>query len=280
MSKNSRKKSTLPRKPDDNRIYLTHLYAKEMSIYGDMGNIITLSYRLKKYGFEVVYQPVNLGDELPAYNDLYFIGGGQDKEQLEVSKDLKSKAKKITKDVEKGVPVLAICGGYQLFGKRFVTGQGQEIPGIGIFDVETKAPSSDVKARCIGNIVIKSEVPDLKGLYFLGFENHSGQTTFTNMIRTRPLGKVLSGNGNEFQGNYEGAVYKNAIGTYLHGSCLPKNPELADYLIQKALRAKVEKGLLAPGLYLQLRSKTVDDEIALLARELIVKRLKVKEKAS
>jgi CobQ-like glutamine amidotransferase family enzyme len=271
-------KTRLSTTPADNVFYLTHLYAKEMSIYGDMGNIIALTYRLKKYGFTITYQPVNIGDQLPIKTDLYFMGGGQDNEQLVVAEDLQTKAKRLKKDIDQGVPLLSICGGYQLFGKRFVTGDGQEIPGIGVFDVETKAPSTNVKARCIGNVVIKSEIPDLKGINFLGFENHSGQTTFTDMIKTRPLGKVVYGNGNEYQGNYEGAVYKNAIGTYLHGSCLPKNPELADYLIQKALRTKTEKGELEPELYLGLRSKTVNDETALLTRESMINRLKIKEK--
>ncbi len=213
-----------------------------MSIYGDMGNIIALKYRLGKLGFEVLYQEVNPGEELPEKTDFYFIGGGQDKEQLQIFEDLLSKKAKLLNEIEQNVPVLAICGGYQLLGQSFLTGDGKQIAGIGILPVDTKAPDLSVKSRCIGNIAIKSNIPELKDVVLVGFENHSGQTYFKDGFDTSqvyPLGEVIFGFGNNSVEKIEGCVYKNVIGTYMHGSCLPKNPELSDYLIKKSIENKI-----------------------------------------
>jgi lipid II isoglutaminyl synthase (glutamine-hydrolysing) len=253
------------------QFYLTHLYPKHMSIYGDMGNIIALKHRLEKIGMELVYQIVELADPFPARTDFYFMGGGQDKEQYLIFTDLINKSKKLVEDIEDDVPILAICGGYQLLGKYFITGEGLEIPGIGIFPIITTAPNSSIKSRCIGNIIMRSNIPEVNSI-FVGFENHSGQTFFVDStsIKATPLGKVLYGFGNNTTEKIEGCVYKNAVGTYMHGSCLPKNPELADYLIKKALQRKMARGELPAGFDLQCLDKNIDDTIAITAKKSII----------
>jgi lipid II isoglutaminyl synthase (glutamine-hydrolysing) len=227
-----------------NPFYLTHLYPDKMSIYGDMGNIIALRYKLKKLGFDVMYQQVNSGDPMPSQSDFYFMGGGQDSDQFEIFQDLLAKKDKLIEEVELGVPLLSICGGYQLLGEQFTTGSGKLIEGIGIFPVVTKSLDASVKSRCIGNLVVSSSLSDDDGQeigQLVGFENHGGQTRATeNYARAnaKPLGTVMVGYGNNFEDKLEGCVYKNAIGTYLHGSCLPKNPNLANYMLTKALETK------------------------------------------
>ncbi len=220
------------------KFYITHLYPNEMSIYGDMGNIIAIKHILNELGIDPVYQPVNIGEKLPAVTDWYFIGGGQDKEQLIIYEDLLEKKDRIITDVRKGVGLLAICGGYQLLGEKFLTGNSEMVTGIGLFDVETVAPSSDVKTRCVGNLVESCVIPGLSDVNLVGFENHSGQTRFTNQKKCLPLGRVVSGYGNNLDAVYEGCVYKNAVGTYLHGSCLPKNPQLNLWFIRNQLDRK------------------------------------------
>jgi CobQ-like glutamine amidotransferase family enzyme len=219
-----------------------------MNIYGDMGNIIAIQYRLQKMGYEVVYQVLNQKSDLPKQTDFYFIGGGQDKEQEVIYTDLLNHKGTLQKDVDRGVGLLAICGGYQLLGKSFITGKGITVEGLNIFPIETKSPDASVKSRCIGNLIVQSLVPEIAtstNINFVGFENHGGQTYFTSksvqseLQKTAyPLGKVLQGFGNNSVEKLEGCVLNAAIGTYLHGSCLPKNPQLADWLIQKSLEAK------------------------------------------
>jgi lipid II isoglutaminyl synthase (glutamine-hydrolysing) len=220
------------------QIFISHLYPKEMSIYGDMGNILAMKFRLQEYGFDVIYQTVGQGQDLPEKTDWYFMGGGQDKEQEIIYKDLLTKKIQLKKEIENGVGLLAICGGYQLLGKSFLTGNGKQVEGIGLFDVETKAPGNATKDRCIGNIITECMIPELKGEKLIGFENHGGQTEFLSQKISKPLGKVLIGKGNNGKSEYEGCVYQHAIGTYLHGSCLPKNPALCDWFIQKILEKK------------------------------------------
>jgi lipid II isoglutaminyl synthase (glutamine-hydrolysing) len=243
-------------------IYITHLYPQEMSIYGDMGNIIAMGYRLEKMGFTVVYQTLEQGKELPNHTDWYFIGGGQDKEQERIYNDLLRHKTRLIQDVEEGVGLLAICGGYQLFGHKFLTGNGVEVTGLGVFDVVTKAPDAIISGRCIGNIVTECLIPDLQGEMLVGFENHGGQTTIINTSRSKPLAKVLVGYGNSFEKKHEGCVFNHAIGTYLHGSCLPKNPALTQWFIRNILE---KKGL-------KMSENTVDDSIAAATREALLER--------
>lgn len=213
---------------------LTHLYPHHMELYGDMGNIHAIRWMLESVGYEMEYQPVEPGDVLPQVTHLYFIGGGQDKQQMVIAEDLISKGDQIKKDVADGLPLLAICGGYQLLGREFVTGDGESIPGVGLFPVVTKALDTSVASRSIGDVVLRSNISDLSDAMFVGFENHSGQTYFEG--GGEPLGYVTKGSGNNYIDDHEGCVVKYAVGTYLHGSCLPKNPELTQWLINASLK--------------------------------------------
>jgi len=223
---------------------ITHLYPQRMNIYGDIGNIITLQKRCEWRGIRVLLQQVEIGDKLPSSTDIYFIGGGQDEDQLAVYKDLQTKKTQLTADVKDHVPFLAICGGYQLLGKYFLSGDGRRMKGLGIVDIETVAQSTQVKERCIGNVVaqLNPAVFDISAMQLdtiVGFENHSGQTYLGSGVE--PLAHVRTGCGNNREDNYEGIVYHHVIGTYLHGSFLPKNPHIADWLIEKALETKHKK---------------------------------------
>jgi CobQ-like glutamine amidotransferase family enzyme len=210
------------------KLVIAHLYPREMNIYGDLGNIITLQKRLEWRGFEVEVRPVEVGQEFDfSQADILFGGGGQDRGQLLVAQDLQEKGEAIRQAAADGLPMLLICGLYQLFGHGFITASGQELPGIGVFDAHTIGSG----VRMIGNIVLDSPWGRL-----VGFENHSGSTTLTK--GQNALGKVLKGYGNQPKGHFEGAINHNAVGTYLHGPVLPKNPALADYLITEALKRK------------------------------------------
>ena len=205
-----------------------------MNIYGDTGNIIALKKRAKWRGIEVEVKNISIGDRIPTLHvgtriDLYFFGGGQDQSQELVAKDLQKKATVLKEEVERGVPLLAICGGYQLLGEYYQPSSGPKLPGIDIFPAYTIAGDN----RMIGNIVISSQ--DTNN-FLVGFENHSGKTYLKE--GATPLGTVKSGFGNNGEDHTEGCVYQNAIGCYMHGSLLPKNPELADWLIKKALEIK------------------------------------------
>ena len=206
-------------------IVIAHLYPREMNIYGDLGNVITLRRRLEWRGFEVKVEPVEIGRAFDfGRADIIFGGGGQDRGQSLVGPDLLARRADLHLAAEAGVPMLMVCGLYQLFGHGFTTATGQQIPGIGIFDARTVATDT----RMIGNIVVESRWGRL-----VGFENHSGAT---ELAKGQPaLGKVGKGFGNTPGGKQEGAVTGNAIGTYLHGPVLPKNPVLADWLISQAL---------------------------------------------
>jgi CobQ-like glutamine amidotransferase family enzyme len=215
-----------------------HFFASQMNVYGDNGNITCLRKRCEWRGIEVNVKEIGFNEKIaPGEFDLYFFGGGQDQAQMLIAKDLENnhKGKQFQKDIEKGVPMLCICGGYQLMGEYYQPFEGSKLPGVGIFPAYTEA-SHD---RMIGNIVIK--LADLPIYRFtdprlIGFENHSGKTHLKS--NAKPLGKVIKGYGNNGEDKTEGCVYQNAIGCYMHGSLLPKNPKLADWLIQKALEIK------------------------------------------
>ncbi len=215
------------------KLTIGYLYADLMNIYGDTGNITALQKRGAWRGIDVEVKPISIGDTLKAKQiDLYFFGGGQDQSQIDVSKDLikSGKGKIIKSDVERGVPLLSICGGYQLLGDYYAPFDAPKLEGIGVFNAYTEA-SHD---RMIGNIVISSMFGDL-----VGFENHSGKTRLKK--GSMPFGKVEAGFGNNGDDQTEGCMYKNAIGCYMHGSLLPKNPVLADWLIKKALEVRYDK---------------------------------------
>ncbi len=216
----------------NHNITLCHLYPELMDTYGDRGNIIALTQRAKWRGIEVSLQEVSLYEPLPDEPvDIYFLGGGQDQAQGVIANDIKTKADRLKNDIEAGVVALTICGGYQLFGRNYVDPTGRDIPGIGIFDIQTKGGPT----RRVNDLLIETN-SIIPGVQLVGFENHSGLTFLDNPDQA--LGSVIKGTGNNGQDNTEGIVYKNAIGTYLHGSLLPKNPRLTDYLLETALKRK------------------------------------------
>lgn len=214
-----------------------------MNIYGDTGNITALQKRAQWRGIEVKVKLISLKTTLkPGSVDIFFFGGGQDQSQELIAKDLEVKGPIIRDAVEQGVPLLSICGGYQLLGQYYQPHTGSKLPGIGLFPAYTEA-SFD---RMIGNIVVKSA--DFGTL--VGFENHSGKTYFQE--GAIPLGRIIKGFGNNGENHSEGCIYKNAIGCYMHGSLLPKNPQLTDWLLQKALEVKYKE---------PIKLKNLDDDL-------------------
>ncbi len=214
------------------------LYGHEMNIYGDRGNVMALACRAEWRGIDASVATIGLGEPLDTDDfDIYFWGGGQDREQVAVSRDMQGrKGAALRRAIEDGAPVLAVCGGYQLLGHHYHPFAGADLPGIGAFDVVSEAGHE----RYIGNVVV--DTGDLGTL--VGFENHSGRTFLGSGVR--PLGRVRIGRGNNGQDGTEGARYRNAIGCYLHGALLPKNPVLADWLIERALERRYGTASLAP----------------------------------
>ena len=210
------------------KITIGHLYPDLLNLYGDRGNIQCLMKRCLWRGIEAETIAYELDDRIDFSKlDIVLLGGGSDREQMLVCEKLKEIQKDFKAYVEDNGVVIAICGGYQLLGNYYKTDQGM-IEGLKLVDMSTEQG----KGRLIGNIVMQSELFDMP---IVGFENHGGRTTIGN---NRSLGKVLSGYGNDGQSGEEGVVYKNVIGTYLHGPLLPKNPQLADWLILHALQKK------------------------------------------
>jgi len=210
------------------------LYSDLMNIYGDRGNILTLLKRAEWHGLEPQLRELQRG---PAQNldevDVFFFGGGQDREQALIYDDLRQfKQESLQKAVKDGAQVLAVCGGYQLLGHYYQTAEGERFDGIGLLDVTTQAG----KRRFIGDVVVETSIEGLRPTSLVGFENHSGRTFLG--ANARPLGRVAMGHGNNGSDKTEGAVQGSIIGTYLHGSLLPKNPHLADHLIGEALRRR------------------------------------------
>ena len=218
-------------------LVIAHLYPYEMNIYGDTGNVIALRRRLEWRGMTARVDPVRVGAPYDfSQADLVFGGGGQDRSQLQVAQDLQERAVAVHTAVAAGTVFLVICGTYQLFGRRFLTQDGREIPGIGVFAMETIGG----RKRMIGNVVVATPWGDL-----VGFENHSGRTLLDP--GQAELGRVKKGYGNNETRREEGAVVANCFGTYLHGSLLPKNPAFADELLGRALaRRRGEAVALAP----------------------------------
>lgn len=212
-------------------ITLGHLYPDQLNLYGDRGNILTLRKRCALRGITLRVVGLGIGDALaPDEYDMLFIGGGQDKEQAPVAQDLFDlKGIGLWAAIEDDMPVLAVCGGYQLLAHYYRPAEGPDMRGLGVFDAWTIHKGSRV-ARCIGDIAI-----NWNGMTMVGFENHGGRTYLGT---AKPLGKVLKGHGNNAEDKTEGAIYRNTFGTYLHGSLLPKNPHFADHLISLALKRK------------------------------------------
>lgn len=235
------------------KIRIFHLYPEVLNLYGDIGNIICLKKRCEDRGIRVgvVNYGIRSRDRLNT-GDIFFLGGGSDRSQDIVYSRLIKLGGALGDLIREGRVVLAICGGYQLLGRCYIDAEGREIPGLGVFDYATKSS----RKRLIGNIVITNRL-GLEPSTIVGFENHGGRTYH----EMDPLGFVKSGFGNNGKDGREGLVYKNCIGTYLHGPLLPKNPHLADLLILNALRRKYE----VDGL------KAVNNDLELLAHEKVKK---------
>ena len=238
------------------------LYPDLMSTYGDRGNIIALSYRLKKRDIKPIVHKISVNEpkELILKMDIIFMGGAQDKQQEIVNVDLKNNKGKYLKDaIENGIPSLFVCGAYQFLGKYYKAADGTIIDGLGAFDLYTENPGINF-SRCIGNIIVETKLfPKIK---LVGFENHGGRT----YLRDKKLAfaKVIKGFGNNGEDLTEGIFYKNSFGTYLHGPILPKNPELSDYLIKKAVERKYGE---------KIKLKKIDSYWENKAREFVIDRL-------
>jgi CobQ-like glutamine amidotransferase family enzyme len=208
-------------------IRVGHLYPEYLNIYADRGNIAVLARRAALRGHELVVEGVSVGDELrPDAPDLLYVGGGQDREQALIAGDLLEKADAIRAAVEGGAALLAVCGGYQLLGRGYRERSGAFLPGVGLFAHETVAG----ERRMIGDVLLDCE---WAGRTLAGFENHAGRTRLDPAAE--PLGRVVAGFGNDGESGHEGCRVGRAVGTYLHGPLLPRNPWLADRLLEWAL---------------------------------------------
>ena len=236
------------------------LYPDLMNIYGDRGNILTLLKRAEWRGFET--KLVELGRGTTAQMDevdVFFFGGGQDREQALVYEDLlEFKQPPLEQAVSNGAMVLAVCGGYQLLGHYYQTAEGEKFPGIGMIDLRTEAG----KKRFIGDVVVDTDIETLNPKTLVGFENHSGRTYLGP--KALPLGAVVVGHGNNGEDRTEGAVQGKMIGTYSHGSCLPKNPWLADKLLAWALERRHGSVTLQP--LDDTEERAASDQAAAVAR--------------
>lgn len=220
------------------RLKIAHLYPDLLNLYGDSGNILCLRKRCEWRKIECNVTPLTAGNDFTFDDfDIIFIGGGQDREQSLVLKDLSAKKRdSLNNAVQNGTVVLAICGGYQLLGKSYETSAGKLLTFTGILDLYTVSGEK----RLIGNYEFKTA----EKLRIIGFENHAGRTHLGSGVQ--PLGKIIKGCGNNAADKTEGARYKNTFCTYCHGPMLPKNPDFADMLIKKALERKYESVSLAP----------------------------------
>ncbi len=207
-------------------IRVGHLYPDYLNIYADRGNIAVLEKRAAWRGHELEVTALGMDDAIePGAHDLYYVGGGQDREQMLVAQNLAAKAEPLKQAVlDGGAALLAVCGGYQLLGRGYKGFHGDDMPGVGLFPHETVAGET----RMIGNVLL-----DCDGRTIAGFENHAGRTFLDE--GAQPLGRVVAGHGNDGESGYEGCRIERAVGTYLHGPLLPRNPWLADWLLEAAL---------------------------------------------
>lgn len=232
-------------------IRILHLYPREMNIYGDRGNVLTIERRLEWHGYSPEIVEHHVGQKLPTDVDIILGGGGQDSGQTKIQDDLLKIGDDLHQMADNSVPMLVICGLYQLFGRFFKKNDGQTIKGIGIFKAETHSQPE----RLTGNVIVESPFGDL-----IGYENHSGLTLLDD---DQPaLGRVLKGKGNNGQDSTEGAIYKCVFGSYLHGSLLPKNPVLADALVEASAIHR----------YGKFDPQIIDDTFAEYAREVARRR--------
>ena len=193
------------------KLRIAHLYADLMNIYGDWGNISSLTYRSQQRGIDVSIEAIELGQTIkPEQFDLFFIGGGQDAGQELVAEDLRSKSEIMKSEVDSGAALLAICGGYQLLGYEYCTAEGKVLPGAGLLPVKTTAEGQRLMNNLVVAINPKLTIDKSESATLVGFENHSGRTQL--LEGAVPLGRVLKGNGNNGRDDTEGVVYKAAVG--------------------------------------------------------------------
>jgi CobQ-like glutamine amidotransferase family enzyme len=230
---------------------IVHLYPRELNIYGDTGNVLVLRKRLEWRGFGVTVIGVHAGDPIPTDTDILLGGGGQDAAQGDIGHDFVGRSATLGAMADDGVVMLTICGSYQLLGHEFLTKDGHHIAGSGVLDVITRGSDT----RLIGNHYIDTDWGRL-----VGFENHSGLTELGSQVR--PLGRTVSGRGNNGNDLTEGAVRDNVFGTYLHGPVLAKSPQFADELLRRALARR--------GLSTEL--EPLDDRLALAAATVAIGR--------
>ena len=239
-------------------VRLCHLYPREMNVYADRGNIAVLAKRLAWRGMHLDITECGLGETLPSPRlasepsssnshtpstnssfDMFYLGGGQDNDQVTVAQDLMAtKADALKGFLADGAVGLFVCGGYQLAGHNYATADGVALPGFAALDIETTAGDT----RLIGDILIEARPDSNFAALVAGYENHAGRTHLGS--DAKPLGKVIHGYGNNGSDNTEGAVQNHTIGTYLHGPLLPRNPRLADLLLTWALTHRYNAHLL------------------------------------
>jgi CobQ-like glutamine amidotransferase family enzyme len=216
-----------------------HLYPDYLNIYADRGNIAVFARRAAWRGLALEVEAVGVGDELqPGAHDLLYVGGGQDREQALIAPDLAAKGEAVKAAVADGAALLAVCGGYQLLGRFYRDRGGAELPGIGLFPHHTVAG----ERRMIGDVLLECKLEPGERRTLAGFENHAGRTYLDP--EAEPLGRVVAGCGNDGESGYEGCRVGRAIGTYLHGPLLPRNPWLADWLLAQAVAHKTGEAQL------------------------------------
>ena len=224
-------------------IRVGHLYPEYLNIYADRGNIAVLTRRAAARGHDLRVEPLTVGTALdPSTHDLLYIGGGQDREQGMIAPDLEARADGIRAAVDDGAALLAVCGGYQLLGRGYRDRDGAWLAGAGLFPLETVAGET----RMIGDVLLASSLEESPGTTIAGFENHAGRTLLDT--GALPLGRVVAGYGNDGSSGFEGCRVRRALGTYLHGPLLPRNPWLADLVLSWAVAhaTKSEPEPLAP----------------------------------
>ena len=211
------------------RLTVGHLYPEYLNIYADRGNMAVLARRAAWRGLELDIAPIGLGGEVrPGEHDLLYIGGGQDREQALIAPDIADKSEALAEAVAGGAVVLAVCGGYQLLGRDYRDRYGSELPGAGLLPLYTVAGDR----RMIGDVLLECELEPGERRTLAGFENHAGRTILED--GAEPLGRVVSGFGNDGASGYEGCRAGRVVGTYLHGPLLPRNPWFADWLLSRA----------------------------------------------
>ena len=212
------------------KVVVGHLYPDYLNIYADRGNIAVFERRAAWRGIELEVDELGPGDEVrPGAHDLLYIGGGQDREQALIAPDLAAKGESVKAAVQAGAALLAVCGGYQLLGQFYRDRSGAELPGVGLFPLHTVAG----ERRMIGDVLLECELEPGARRTIAGFENHAGRTYLDS--GAEPLGRVVAGFGNDGDSGFEGCRVGRALGTYLHGPLLPRNPWLADWLLSQAL---------------------------------------------